>query len=76
LNPTIPFPLSGNLGGVLGDRIVKVAHAPQPVNDAGRHRRSASDRAVDAAEVVNRNVIAFAAAALFLCAESAARMTA
>jgi hypothetical protein len=34
LNPTIPLTLRGNLAAVLGDRIVKVAHAPQPVNDS------------------------------------------
>jgi hypothetical protein len=75
LNPTVPRCLGSRLASVRCDRIVKVAHAPQPVNDARCHRWGATDRTVDAAEVVTA-AYSVASVALFLCAESAARMTA
>ena len=47
----LPLPL-----GVLRHRVVKIVHAPQAIDHAGGHRGRASNRAVNAAEVVNRNV--------------------
>src|SRR5579872_1742068 len=56
LNSAIPFGLGPHFRRVLRYRVEQVAHSPQAVDHSGRHRGRATDRTVDAAEIVDRNM--------------------
>jgi hypothetical protein len=56
LNPSLPLGLSSFLGRVVSPRVIKIVHAPRPIDHASSHRRGTPNCTVDAAKVVNGNV--------------------
>src|ERR1700683_4452182 len=56
LKAAVTTGLSPNLRRVLGHGVEQVAHSPQAIDHAGCHRGRTTNRTVDAAEVVDRNM--------------------